>query len=119
MNDATAIGAVRHPIEYRTKFPAAVVAPQAKAAIEWLIPPPISRQALLDLFDGRASYAQAKQWRFGIRRLTPWAAAILDSKLEARMAPAAKLRAQLRAAIGPGYCHDPTGANLRKQKAGQ
>lgn len=56
------------------------------AAIQLLHPAPVDRQTLIDLFDGRASYAAIRAWRYGWRTAPTWAAGVLKWKLGMRAA---------------------------------
>ena len=88
-----------------------------KEAIEFLIPPPIGTAQLLDLFDGRASVAAARAWRFGRRRLPQWAADIIDRRLAERAAPIDHHRQRIRSAIGPGMGWNKGAKTLAKWRA--
>jgi hypothetical protein len=75
----------------------------ARKAIECLIPPPISRVALLALFDNRATIDSIKNWRYGRSRPPQWAIDILRSKLNAKAAVIAALGTKLEPSTGMGW----------------
>jgi len=73
------------------------------AAIQELLPAPIPRQSLIDLFEDRASFTAITAWRFGWRAPPQWAADLLGSKIQAKINRLAKRRAAIPVQIGgPG-----------------
>ena len=72
-------------------------------AIECLLPPPISRVALLTLFENRASIDSIKNWRYGRSRPPEWAIFILRTKLNAKAASIVELGTKLEPSIGMGW----------------
>lgn len=59
--------------------------------LERLIPPPIPRVALLELFDNRATFAMIDAWRFGDVKAPQWARELLEKKIAAHYEPLLQL----------------------------
>ena len=79
----------------RARYPAPIPAgPKVnnfRVLLERLIPPPIPRAALLELFDNRATFAMIDAWRFGNVKAPQWARDILAKKIAAHYEPLLKL----------------------------
>lgn len=59
--------------------------------LERLIPPPIPRAALLELFDNRATFAMIDAWRYDNAMPPQWARDLLAKKIAAHYEPLLKL----------------------------
>ena len=53
-------------------------------AIQVLLPAPINPEKLVALFDGRATYAAIKSWRYGVASPPQWALDVLEAKTRER-----------------------------------
>ncbi len=73
------------------------------AAIQRLIPGGITRSALLDLFDQRASHKAIEAWRYGWRGAPQWAVDLIRSKLAARAAADIAAGAMIPVSRGMGW----------------
>jgi hypothetical protein len=84
-------------------------------------PHPVTQQRLLKLFDGRASLAIIKQWRYGWCRPPAWAADLLKAKLDVRLRQLYQVLAALEKQAAGGNKRGAAGAKAlaawRERKA--
>ena len=86
--------------EHRESLPRKLVTREMDAAIKRLIVGRITRGALLQLFDQRATFAAINAWRYGWRGAPQWAVDLIQGKLAAQAAADLAASASLR--IGKG-----------------
>ncbi len=88
------------PRKHRDLLLGAPVTLHMDVAIKRLINGRITRDALLDLFDQRASHAAIKAWRYGWRGAPQWAVDLIQGKLAAQAAADIAAGAKLKPSVG-------------------
>ncbi len=81
-------------------------------------PYPVTRQRLLDLFDGHAPFTSIRSWRYGWSRPPMWAVELLQAKINMRLKELYHVLATIEARTGgPGERGTRHLAAWRERKA--